>query len=188
MKKTILLFILLIISLNSYSQPNWTKQATGYACGGVIIKATIGGLNWFGTYFPANTMHTINFPNENTGWVCGTYGTVRKTINGGVTPVINLKTEILSSFSLKQNYPNPFNSTTNIIFQIKDSRHGESLTNVKFTVIDVLGKEVATLVNEKLSAGTYEAIWYASQFPSEIYFYRLTAEDYSEIKRSILIK
>ena len=81
-----------------------------------------------------------------------------------------------------QNYPNPFNPSTKIKFEIKDSR---------FTILkiyDILGKEIETLVNEKLSPGTYEVNWNASQYPSGVYFYRLDANGFSDMKKMILMK
>ena len=85
-------------------------------------------------------------------------------------------------FALFQNYPNPFNPTTNIQFAIPKP----GFTILK--VYDVLGKEVATLVNEKLSAGSYEVDWDASNFGSGAYFYRLEAGDYVETKKMLFIK
>ncbi len=76
-----------------------------------------------------------------------------------------------SVFSLSQNYPNPFNPTTIIKFTISDLR---------FTILkiyDVLGNEVATLVNEEKVAGIYEVEFDATGIPSGIYFYRLTTVD-----------
>jgi hypothetical protein len=52
----------------------------------------------------------------------------------------------------------------------------------------MLGKEVATLVNEKLNAGTYSVDWNASQYPSGVYFYRLNTDNYTDTKRMLLIK
>ena len=65
------------------------------------------------------------------------------------------------------------------------------MCNVQFVtlkVYDMLGKEIATLVNEKLSPGTYSVEWNASEFPSGVYFYKLQSESYSETKRMILMK
>jgi hypothetical protein len=70
-------------------------------------------------------------------------------------------------FSLGQNYPNPFASSTNFNFTITE----ESATTLK--VYDVLGKEVATVVSERLSPGIYTAKWDAGDLPRGIYFYRL---------------
>jgi hypothetical protein len=55
-------------------------------------------------------------------------------------------------------------------------------------VYDILGKEVATLVNEKQSPGTYEVTWDASQYPSGVYFYKLETGDFSEVKKMVIIK
>ena len=55
-------------------------------------------------------------------------------------------------------------------------------------IYDVLGREVARLVNEKLNTGTYLVDWNASQYPSGMYFYRLTSEDFTEVKKMVLIK
>ncbi len=94
----------------------------------------------------------------------------------------NISSEIPSVYSLSQNYPNPFNPTTNIKFQVKSSGF------VKLVVFDILGKEVANLVNEKLSSGTYEAAFDGSNMASGIYLYRLTTGNFVDTKRMILIK
>jgi subtilisin-like proprotein convertase family protein len=86
------------------------------------------------------------------------------------------------TYELSQNYPNPFNPTTNINYQIPKS----NLVTLK--VYDVLGKEVATLVNENQKAGEYLAIFNGAGLPSGIYFYKLVAGDFTEIKKMILIK
>ena len=90
--------------------------------------------------------------------------------------------EIPSGYSLEQNYPNPFNPATNIKFDIPKSAY------VKIKIYNTLGKEVKTLVNEKLSAGYYEVDWNASVYPSGVYFYRLQTEGYTETRKMILIK
>jgi hypothetical protein len=58
----------------------------------------------------------------------------------------------------------------------------------KLTIYDILGREVAVLVNEQLRAGTYEVDFDGANYPSGVYFYKLTAQDYSETKRMVLIK
>jgi hypothetical protein len=112
--------------------------------------------------------------------------------NSGFSVGIKQISEIVrTSYSLEQNYPNPFNPITTIKFDIPDlnsplRRGGGGMTVLK--VFDVLGKEIETLVNEKLSPGTYEATWDASKYPSGVYFYRLTADDFSETKKMLLTK
>ena len=96
--------------------------------------------------------------------------------------VKEITAEIPTKYDLAQNYPNPFNPTTNVRF---------SMCNVQFVtlkIFDMLGREVATLVNEELAPGSYSVDWNASQFSSGIYFYTLTAGDYKETKRMTLIK
>jgi hypothetical protein len=61
-------------------------------------------------------------------------------------------------------------------------------SNVKLVVFDILGKEISTVVNEKLNAGTYEVKFDGSNLPSGIYFYRLETGSFSEVKRMVLIK
>jgi endonuclease I len=86
------------------------------------------------------------------------------------------------TFSLSQNYPNPFNPGTKISWQSPVSSHQI------LKVYDVLGNEVATLVNEYRNAGSYEVEFNASNNPSGVYFYRLQAGNFIETKKMILMK
>jgi subtilisin-like proprotein convertase family protein len=90
--------------------------------------------------------------------------------------------QLINDYKLFQNYPNPFNPNTIIRFQIEDSR----LINLK--VFDILGREVTTLINEKLNPGEYEVMFDGSGLPSGIYFYKLITDGFSETKRMVLIK
>ncbi|HQJ46053.1 MAG TPA: T9SS type A sorting domain-containing protein, partial [Ignavibacteriaceae bacterium] len=97
----------------------------------------------------------------------------------GVQVVDNVKP---ASYLLEQNYPNPFNPTTNIKF---------ALTNAGFTtlkVYDMLGREVATLVNENLAAGTYNVNFDANNLSSGVYFYTLITDNFKQSKKMILMK
>ena len=89
---------------------------------------------------------------------------------------------IPSDFSLYQNYPNPFNPSTTISWQVPV---GSWQT---FKIYDVLGNEVATLVDEYKPAGSYEVEWNASGLPSGIYFYQLKTENFIETKKMILMQ
>jgi hypothetical protein len=86
------------------------------------------------------------------------------------------------SYSLSQNYPNPFNPSTTIRFALPKSGH------VELKVYNTLGQEVATLVNEEKTAGTYSAQWNASSVASGVYFYRLKAGEYNETRKLLLMK
>ena len=111
------------------------------------------------------------------------YGTRSLRLLTGVTlGLINVSSYVPGGFSLNQNYPNPFNPVTNIKFAVAKT----GMVNLK--IYDVSGSEVAQLVNEELNPGTYNFDFNASHLPSGIYFYRLTAENYSESKKMILIK
>ncbi len=91
-------------------------------------------------------------------------------------------TETPSEYFLSQNYPNPFNPVTNIRYQIPKNSF------VSLKVYTVLGQEVAELVNEKQQAGNYEIKFDGSKLSSGIYFYKLTAGDFSDVKNMIFIK
>jgi len=90
--------------------------------------------------------------------------------------------EIPSGYKLYQNFPNPFNPATTIKFEIPKA------AEVNLVVYDMLGREVANLINEKLNSGTYLYDWNAGSLPSGVYFYKLSSRDYSEIKKMVLIK
>jgi hypothetical protein len=90
--------------------------------------------------------------------------------------------KIPSTFHLSQNYPNPFNSITMIDFDINHTDH------LTLKVYNILGQEVATLVNGDLSAGTYRVSFDASSLSSGIYFYRLSSSVYSQTCKMLLLK
>jgi len=100
----------------------------------------------------------------------------------GLIAVEDVTQEIPSQYHLEQNYPNPFNPSTKIQFSVVSYQ----LTVLK--IYDLLGREVATLVNEELSPGSYEVTWDATGFPSGVYFYRLSAGELMETKRLILLR
>jgi hypothetical protein len=94
-------------------------------------------------------------------------------------------------YFLYQNYPNPFNPVTKIKFDIpKNGFPIKTFGNdrVMLKVYDILGKEIQTLVNEQLQPGTYEVTFDGSNLPSGVYFYKLTAGDYTETKKMLMIK
>ncbi len=93
--------------------------------------------------------------------------------NNNITP---------EKYELGQNYPNPFNPVTNIQFQVP------SLKFVKLVVYDLLGREVKTLVNEIKSPGKYIVSFDASSLSSGVYFYKMTAGEFTNVKRMVLVK
>jgi hypothetical protein len=106
----------------------------------------------------------------------------------GIQPNLN---EIPKEFSLYQNYPNPFNPVTKIKFYIakkEDRSQSAKAEEVKLVIYDILGKEIQTLVNEKLNPGTYEVNFDGSNFSSGVYFYRFETDNFIQSKRMVLIK
>ncbi len=98
------------------------------------------------------------------------------------TTSISQQSSIAEDYKLEQNFPNPFNPSTTINF---------SITNAGFTslkVYDILGKEVASLVNGNLAAGKYSADFDASDLTSGVYFYKLETSDFTSVKKMSLIK
>ena len=89
---------------------------------------------------------------------------------------------IPTEYKIYQNYPNPFNPSTKIKFDVP------KLSDVKLTVYDISGKEMEVLINNKLSPGSYEFKWDASNLSSGVYFYRIQSQDFIETKRMLLIK
>jgi photosystem II stability/assembly factor-like uncharacterized protein len=168
---------------------NSTKGwAVGYEWPGIItsnstIYTTVNGGNiWTqqnsGT---TNWLWDISFTDANNGWVVGNGGTILHTTNGGVTFIDNEPTQP-TEFLLSQNYPNPFNPNTTISWQSPVGSHQA------IKVFDVLGNEIATLVDEYKSQGSYEIEFDASTLPSGVYFYRLQAGDFIQTRKMILLK
>jgi hypothetical protein len=100
----------------------------------------------------------------------------------GINPV---SSEIPAKFKLYQNYPNPFNPSTKIKFDIASFTKGRL---VNLTIYDMLGREVATLINSELNPGTYEINWNASNFSTGVYLYKIIAGDWTDIKKMVLVK
>jgi len=151
-----------------------------------ILMTTNCGINWSKGFVSQNcTFNTINFINELTGWAAGGTGTfpkLFKTTTGGSVYVNNISSGIPEKYSLFQNYPNPFNPETRIRYSLPRSSF------VSLVVYDALGREIEALVDESQRAGTYEAVFNASAIPSGVYFYRLTAGEFSETRKMVLIK
>jgi hypothetical protein len=92
-----------------------------------------------------------------------------------------------ASYELKQNYPNPFNPTTSIRYSVA-SRQSPAASSVKLVVHDLLGREVAVLVNEMKQPGSYDVTFDGSRLPSGVYFYRLQSGEYTECRKMALVK
>ncbi|MDD5360642.1 MAG: T9SS type A sorting domain-containing protein [Ignavibacteria bacterium] len=112
----------------------------------------------------------------------GTHGRGTWEMSGTLIGITNYSSIVPDKFFMSQNYPNPFNPSTKITFGIKEAGF------VTLKVYDMLGREVSSLVNKDLKAGTYDVTFSGANLTSGIYFYRLTAGKFSETKRLSFIK
>ncbi len=103
-------------------------------------------------------------------------------VNESTIGIQHVSSEIPKGYSLSQNYPNPFNPVTNIKFSIPKS----GLITLK--VYDIIGREVEQLINQTMNAGIYKYDFDASHLSSGVYFYRMTAGDFTETKKMLMIK
>jgi hypothetical protein len=160
--------------------------------GSIDIKQAVSSYTQFAVpidYIPgtltADTAYiqfTVADTSEYNGGI-GTYALIDDLSFGGAVGVEDRNNiTSLNNFELEQNYPNPFNPSTNISYKIHEAG------NVSLKVYNVLGTEVATLVDEYKPAGSYTIKFNASNISSGIYFYKLTTGNYSEIKKMTLLK
>ncbi len=112
-------------------------------------------------------------------------------LDGGYkySDIVSVKNELLpDKFSLEQNYPNPFNPVTKIIYSVPATAKADDHSPVQLKIFDLLGSEVAVLVNEEKNPGFYEIEFNAEKLPSGVYLYHLSAGGFSAAKKLILIK
>lgn len=175
-----------------YSTNN-TQKLYMVGFNGLIIKSTNNGAN-FG-YQLSNTAVNLNstffYLDDMNGFACGDNGTILRTTDGGgtifPTEIKNISSKVTGEYLLQQNYPNPFNPSTSIEFSIPKNANSElSIVNLK--IYNALGKEVAVLINENLPAGAYSIQWDAKNFSSGTYYYKLSAGEFTETKKMLLIK
>ncbi|MBE0572478.1 MAG: T9SS type A sorting domain-containing protein [Ignavibacteriaceae bacterium] len=156
------------------------------------LKTTNGGQSWESYWHPSSYgIRSVQFIDNKIGWFAGQEGTILKYYNDETSSIeteINFYTTL--NYSLSNNYPNPFNPVTKIKYTIPSVtlRQAQSDILVTLKVYDILGREIATLVNEEKPAGEYEIEFNAANLPSGIYFYQLRAGQYSETKKMILLK
>jgi hypothetical protein len=162
---------------------------SGLAVGdnGTVRLTTNGGETWFTDPF-FNSPSTRNYSSVScVHKETNTYYAMSDSIfyvsdDPIIAGINNISSEIPNDFSLSQNYPNPFNPTTKFKFKLPSKGF------VKLIVFDMLGKEIETLVNEDLNAGTYEYQWNGINLPTGVYFYRLITDSYSETRKMVMIK
>lgn len=150
---------------------------------GSFYLSTDNGTTWVQKSEGLNNNIFIRLLIANSYVFAGTFGqSVWRRPLSEVIGIKNISTEIPSTYSLEQNYPNPFNPSTNIKFELPKSNY------VTLKIYDALGREIATLVNEQLKAGKYEVDFDGSNYASGVYYYKLMAVDFVEMRKMILVK
>jgi hypothetical protein len=187
------------VYLSTNNGTNWTQTALNnttiwsFATLGTNILAgtdsgvflsTNNGTNWINRnqgFISIPSVHALTIANNYIFAGTSAYSVWRRPLSD-FTGIKYVSTEIPKSFNLEQNYPNPFNPTTTIKFNLPNAG------NVSLKLYDVLGKEVDNLFKGSLSAGYYQMNFNASSLSSGVYFYRLETENFSDIKRMVLVK
>jgi photosystem II stability/assembly factor-like uncharacterized protein len=147
----------------------------------IYYTSNSGGTWTSQSFTPYSYLQQVNCVDSVNVWVLGDRKLYR-TSSGGVTDVNNEVTLIPERLSLSQNFPNPFNPVTTITYEIPERGF------VSLKVYDLLGREVATLVNEEKPAGKYDVEFDGKNFSSGLYFYKLKAYEFVWTKKMILIK
>ncbi|HLT24544.1 MAG TPA: T9SS type A sorting domain-containing protein [Ignavibacteria bacterium] len=158
-----------------YGTNLWVVQGTG------IYRTTNNSTSWASDFTATGALQDIAISRTGTRlWAVGTTGLIYT--NDGVVSVNNISSNVPDRYSLSQNYPNPFNPSTKINFDIVRA----GFVSVK--VYNSLGQQVADLVNQDMTPGSYQADFDASALTSGIYFYTIKAGDFVETKKMVLMK
>ena len=153
-------------------------------CNKKFAKTVDGGINW--------VVETISdifvdlggfyFIDSSTGWIVGSFGIIVKTTIGGISSLPKEESIVVKEFGLSQNYPNPFNPSTKIEFVLPKS------SDVRIEVYNTAGQKVQTLVTEKMAVGRHHIEFTAENLSSGIYFYRIEAGEFEDVKKMVLLR
>ncbi|MBK9097150.1 MAG: T9SS type A sorting domain-containing protein [bacterium] len=180
---------------SSANETSGTNLFAGTFLGGVYLS-TNNGTNWTevnsGLSYENDYIYSLAILDQYifAGTLHLNGGVWRRPLSEMVTSIENDIENYPAQFLLEQNYPNPFNPSTKIRYTIPNVIASETKQSqfVSLKIYDVLGKEVAGLVDEYKTAGEYEVKFNASQLPSGTYFYQLKAGEFTAVKKMILLK
>lgn len=170
----------------AFSEIRFLNKDQGWAVGNGmtsrgIVNTTDGGITWKRYDLPSNIiLNNLFMLDDKTGWAVGEGGVILKYSSS--TSKVESNTAHVSTFTLEQNYPNPFNPSTTINYSIPKSGM------VNLTVYNVLGNQVAVLVNDDQAAGEHSVKFNASNLSNGVYLYKLTSGNYSSTKKLVLMK
>jgi hypothetical protein len=181
----------------NYTTLPFTLQRPALSCyessGNFYLEAPPGHSSYKWSTGETSRIIQINVPD--TYYVFVPYGSAGGYISSEYAVVTNMNSpcesigithnnnETPSKYRLYQNYPNPFNPATKIKFDIP-----VNIANARLTIYDVTGREVEVLINQALNAGSYTVDWNGTNYASGVYYYKLQAEEYSDIKKMVLLK
>ncbi len=170
-------------------QLNWTTATETNNSGFEIERKSSGQESWKNIGFvegngTSTKIHTYSFTDNDPGSGSYSYRLKQIDFDGSYkySKIVNVDVNAPLQFGLSQNYPNPFNPSTRISYQLSKSGF------VSLKVYNALGQEAAVLVNGYQQAGKYDLNFNASNLPSGIYFYQLTAGEFTSVKKMILMK
>ncbi|MBN2572170.1 MAG: T9SS type A sorting domain-containing protein [Ignavibacteriales bacterium] len=171
--------------IRSISSISFINESIGWVVvdDGRIFKTYDGGFKWsVEERLSGIALHGIKFLDESKGWSVGDGGTI--LYYGNFTNNIENSTYIYSPFlyNLSQNYPNPFNPTTNIQFEIPLD------CKVTIKIYNILGQEIATLINNEMKAGKHTVQFSANNLANGVYIYRITADSFSKSMKMMILK
>jgi photosystem II stability/assembly factor-like uncharacterized protein len=179
--------------LNSLAMVDSKTLFVGDFSGG-IYRTTSGGLDWTKTHNLGGAINQIQFAAQYVGFAVMDGALLKTTTGGGLITSVDqgVKGEVIlpAEVQLYQNYPNPFNPITKIKYEIPSNVKSE-MSNVKLIVYDILGTEIATLVNEEKATGNYEVEFDATTsegLSSGVYFYQLRTGSFIETKKMVLMR
>lgn len=163
----------------------WEYRSEDYPTGDPLAEGQdhLGYLRWWYNHLPRYTGVTDSILNNWWMYIIDYDSAVALVKQSLITSVGgDFMGNERKDFRLDQNYPNPFNPCTNIIFTLQKP------SNVSLVIYDILGREVATLVNKWLQSGTHQVQWDARNMPSGVYFYMLKTDIDVGVKKMILLK
>ncbi len=168
------------LSIFNSGQVVFTDPENGWIFGNRVWITSNGGDSWEVLSRP-ESIFKADMVNSEYGWAVVSGGRIFKYYKPAIEVENNLDFEP-RNYQLFQNYPNPFNPVTSIIYDIPEESY------IALKIYNVLGEEVATLVNTEQMAGRYKVEWNADRYASGIYIYRIQTADYVAVKKMILVK
>ncbi|MCL4548189.1 MAG: YCF48-related protein [Bacteroidetes bacterium] len=183
-----------VVTSSMKSKTYWTSTLFFYdekigwlSSGNFLYYTNDGGNSWYQEFgikgYPnVPELSSLSIVDKSHVWAVRSNGCIYKLSKSVITAVVQTNSVFPQNFDLLQNYPNPFNPTTTIKFSIPNSQFAT------LKVYDMLGREVATLVNEEKAPGNYEVKFDGSNLSSGVYFYRLQAGSFSQTKKFVLVK